>query len=368
MQSLAKRWPQLREYGVSLVDLAVPNGAFDVDALPVEARQVHFSFYRTESSSSKDKPTDTEPTEASSSAAPKPQAGAVTIHIDESTLQNVNSEMAVLADTVEKYSVPDTEKFELLCRIRAAAVLTKDRAEDREKLVIIRLLAIAIFGHTHPETQASSSIFLYEPDLIIHVAELLHTDKNIPVPVQTSAVSALDALARYRSKMQEVLTSVNAGVNHGILMGLLRKTVSDIGAPESVTPNSFVEALLAFLSLLASHATGGNMVVGAGLIPLLIQILENRQPNRLPVLSKAMQLVDNVLYSFTNAFTIFCTSRGVDVLVDRIDVCASLSLYSHPCQLIYLLYSSRSTSTSRTTGITRSRVRYMALTVRRPQV
>ncbi|KAF9029021.1 hypothetical protein BDZ89DRAFT_1101623 [Hymenopellis radicata] len=320
LQSLAKRWPQLREYSVSLVDLAVPNDNFDVAALPAEAREVHFSFYRTEpsSTSDKDKPMDTDTPEASSSPAPKSQAGAVTLHIDESALQ-AKSEMAVLADAVEHYSVPDSEKFELLCRIRAASVLQKGREGDREKVVVIRLLAIAIFGHTHPETQASSSIFLYEPDLIIHVAELLHTDKNIPSLVQTAAVAALDALARYRSKMQEVLTSVNAGVNHGILMGLLRKTVADITSPESSTPNSFVEALLAFLSLLASHAAGGNMVVGAGLIPLLIQILENRHPDRLPVLSKTMQLVDNVLYSFTNAFNLFCTSRGVDVLVERIE-------------------------------------------------
>ena len=63
------------------------------------------------------------------------------------------------------------------------------------------------------------------------------------------------------------------------------------------------------------------MVVGAGLIPLLIQIIENRLPQRLAVVSKTMQLVDNVLYSFGNAFQLFCNNRGVEVLVDRIEVC-----------------------------------------------
>ena len=62
------------------------------------------------------------------------------------------------------------------------------------------------------------------------------------------------------------------------------------------------------------------MVVGAGLIPLLIQIMENKLHNRLPVISKTMQLVDNILYSFTNAFSLFCASRGVNVLVERIEV------------------------------------------------
>ena len=53
---------------------------------------------------------------------------------------------------------------------------------------------------------------------------------------------------------------------------------------------------------------------------LLIQIIENRLPQRLAVVSKTMQLVDNVLYSFGNAFQLFCNNRGVEVIVDRIEV------------------------------------------------
>ncbi|KAK0461087.1 uncharacterized protein EV420DRAFT_1746494 [Desarmillaria tabescens] len=299
LQSLAKRWPHLREYGVGLVDLSVGKDSSDVEALPVEAREVHFTYYRTDAGSSSEKMFKKHLASQAKTAPP----GAVSIHIDESTLQS-KPEMEILADAIENYSVPDSEKFELLCRIRAAVVLMKGKEDDREKLVIIRLLAIAIFGHTHPEAQATSSIFLYEPDLITHVAELLQVDKDIPIAVQTAAISALDALARYRSKIQEVLTSVNAGVNHGILMGLLRKTVADIANPESSVPNSFAEALLSF-------------------------ILENRLPNRLSVLSKTMQLVDNVLYSFTNAFNLFCTSRGVDALVERIEFEISFNVKEH---------------------------------------
>lgn len=302
-----------------------------MDALPAEAREVNFSFYRTEGSKDgekdgekekkmdTDEPTGASPRKTPASAPGTMSSGAVAIHIDEQTLQSKPA-MNVLADVIETHSVPDTEKFELLCRIRAATVLAQGQEVERAKLVVIRLLSIAIFGHTHPETQATSSLFLYEPDLIVHIAELLQVDKNISLPVQTAAIAAVDALARYRSKIQEVLTSVNAGVNHGILMGLLRKTIVEIANPASVVPHSFVEALLSFVTFIASHASGGNMVVGAGLIPLLIQLLENRLPHRLPVLSKAMQLVDNILYSFTNAFTLFCSSRGVDTLVDRISV------------------------------------------------
>ncbi|KAJ7462340.1 hypothetical protein B0H11DRAFT_2175426 [Mycena galericulata] len=333
LQSLAKRWPHLREYGVSLVDLASPQGSEAVNALPAEAREVHFSFYRTDESGRNDADnkmdTDAELPQSSPRKAPTNTASsAVSIHIDNTTLQT-RSDVDILADIIDKYSVPEAEKFELMCRTRAAIVLKHGNEAEREKLVVVRLLAIAIFGHTHPETQATSSLFLYEPDLINHVAELLQIDKGVPVSVQTAAIAALDALAHYRNRIQEVLAAVNAGVNHGLLMALIRKTVVDVANPDSTLPHSFAEALLSFVTFIASHASGGNMVVGAGLIPLLIQVIENRLPPRLPLVSKTMQLVDNVLYSFTNAFQLFCASRGVDVLVDRIEYEIDLDLQEY---------------------------------------
>jgi E3 ubiquitin-protein ligase HUWE1 len=209
LRSLSKRWPNLREYGVGLVELVSAKGCKDVDALPDEAREIHYSFYRTDSAGKekeREKKDDAEDVFGASSsssvfarrstsapqlavaAAPitSTSTGAVTIHIDQQTLSS-KPPMSLLADTVEAYTIPEDEKFELLCRIRAASVLAKSSDKDkekedkeklavREKLVIVRLLAIAIFGHTHSEAQAMGSLFLYEPDLIAHVAELLQID------------------------------------------------------------------------------------------------------------------------------------------------------------------------------------------------
>ncbi|KAF7315636.1 hypothetical protein MIND_00079100 [Mycena indigotica] len=322
LQSLAKRWPHMREYGVSLVDLASPRGIPAIDALPADARQVHFSFYRTNEEIHNDQDkmeTDSElPAASPRKLTPPTTSNAVSIHLDYAALES-KSEVDILADIVEKYAVPEADKFELMCRIRAALVLMRGHEADREKLVVVRLLAIAIFGHTHPETQAATSLFLYEPDVVNHIAELLQTDKELPVGVQTAALAALDALAHYRNRIQEVLTAVNAGVNHGLLMNLVRKTVADVANPESTLPPSFTDALWSFVTFIASHASGGNMIVGAGLIPLLIQMIENKLPHRLALVSKTMQLVDNVLYSFSNAFQLFCAARGVEALVERIE-------------------------------------------------
>lgn len=323
----------MREYGISLIDLVSSRSKAEVDGLPADAREVSFNFYRTDTSATaaQEKKKD-EPSESPMTPS-KPQivssTGPINVFVSEATLQS-QSAMRVLADCVRSYRIPEEEKFELLNRIRVSQALYKVNEAEREKLVIARLLAIAIYALTHSESQATSSFFLYEPDLISNVAELLHVEYDVPVAVQTAAIAVLDAFTRYRNRCQEVFTAVNAGVNHGILMALFRKTVNDVANPSSNIPQSFVEALLQFVTLVATHTSGVNMIVGAGLIPLLIQLVENKLPNRLPVVSRTLQLIDSVLYSFQNGFTLFCAARGVTVLVDRIEVGPFGSICSLP--------------------------------------
>ncbi|KAI6119856.1 hypothetical protein EDD16DRAFT_1895336 [Pisolithus croceorrhizus] len=315
--SLSKRWPNVHEHGISLLDLASPTGLPKANVLPSDVREVSFVYYKTDNST-KEKPEDerSEPP-ASTCKTQTPNPGPINIHVGEERLLNADV-MNILADTLEVHLLSDDDKFELLCRIRTAKALVTDNQTVREKLVIVRLLSIAIYCHTHSESQATSSLFLYEPDLATHIAELLQLDRGVSAQVQSAAIAALDSIARYRSRIQEVLAAVNAGVNHGILMALLRKITLEVSDPESKLANSFVEALLAFITYVAQHAGGGNMVVGAGLIPLLVQIIENRLAQRLQMVSKAMQLVDNVVYGYSNAFQLFSNARGVASLVDRI--------------------------------------------------
>lgn len=320
--SLSKRWPNLREHGISLLDLASQSSVPQVDVLPGEARDVSFVYYKADHKEKEQKPESGDEPPATP-RKPSLSPGSIIIHVDEETLKKKDV-MEILADILEVHSLSGDDKYELLCRMRVAKALVTGNEVIREKLLVVRLLAIAIYGHTHSENQAASSLFLYEPDLTTHIAELLQLDRGISTSVQTAAIAALDSIARYRNRIQEVLGAINAGVNHGILMSLLRKTILDVNNPESKLPNSFIDALLAFVTYLAQHAGGGNMIVGAGLVPLLVQIIENKLAQRLQMVSKAMQLVDNVLYGYANAFQLFSNARGVDVLVERIQVWATI--------------------------------------------
>jgi E3 ubiquitin-protein ligase HUWE1 len=307
---------------------------------PLELSEVSYQFYRKETSAKeteKGKELEATPTKPSTSGAlpslpPSASAGTTTAPglttIHTGPLTGEKTPVEVLSDLIEEYSLPDEEKFELFCRVRVAWALAKGRQEEREYLVRARLLAIAIYGgyfsnggfyvadcssaffpaHTQDESHAQSDFFLYEPELIPHIAQLIHPDRSVPIQVQTSAVVALDGLGRYRTKISEVLTAVNSGVSHGILMGQVRRAVAELARPEctcylylfrwqspadldnivpslplALMPGEFADALLAFIVYLTSNPAGGTMIVGAGLVPLLVQLLNNHLPSRLHV-------------------------------------------------------------------------------------
>ncbi|KAG8983821.1 hypothetical protein FRB90_005708, partial [Tulasnella sp. 427] len=337
--SLAQSWAPLRDHGIELHDFldAKKQGSVELD-LSGESGDVQFQFYRKsaekvqEQSGPAESPTSTQQTSipavpsssqpsqsaAAPSTGPKPSSGMTVVHIPGVATSDRDA-MTILAEAVEKYDVPDEEKFELLCRIRITKALKSGNEVDREKLAAARLLAIAIYAHTHGETQASNSLFLYDPELVTHIADLIHPDRDIPVSVQIASLIALDAIGRYRVKISEVLTAVNAGVSHGILFSLLRKTVAQLQEEGSPSTSELAESLLTLIMLLTASPGGGGMIVGAGLIPLIIQILDNKLPSRLSVISKTTVLLDNALYGYGNAFQLFCNNSGVDTLVGRIE-------------------------------------------------
>ena len=98
----------------------------------------------------------------------------MTIHIDSKMIEEKNA-MDIPAGTIEAYKVPESEELEILMCIRAAQALMHAHAGDCEKLVVVRLLQ-QLFSATHEplsDAQSQSSLFLYEPDIILHIAELL---------------------------------------------------------------------------------------------------------------------------------------------------------------------------------------------------
>lgn len=144
LQALAKRWPNIREHGLELVDLTSDKKQEEVEALPAEASEVNFAFYRKPSKVEKKYSNAVEGDPFDGQPRKPPSSAPVIVHLGP-LAHSSKTAMDVLAETVESYSVPDEEKFELMCRIRIARAMGKGRQEERVKLVMVRLLAVAVF-------------------------------------------------------------------------------------------------------------------------------------------------------------------------------------------------------------------------------
>lgn len=126
---------------------------------------------------------------------------------------------------------------------------------------------------------------------------------------------ALDAITRHRNKLSEVLTAVNASANHGTMMQILRKTNSN-----DAYPQSFLDALFTFVSYLLQTQPGGQMLMSAGVIPTLVQIVGNHQYTQLKNIAKVVGLIDTIVNSFATSFSAFCNANGLDTLLNRIKI------------------------------------------------
>ncbi|KAG0319507.1 hypothetical protein BGZ97_002029 [Linnemannia gamsii] len=223
----------------------------------------------------------------------------------------------ILNHLVQEYKVPEEHHFQLLSRIRIATGICDPKR--RQQLLLIRILAIAVMSHVLSEAIIVEKFFAFEPEIIQSLTDLIHPDHKVPFPVQTVALFALDGLAHLRNRQPDVLTAINASASHGVLLYALRKVITGLDS-ESVAPfpQDFLDAMFALISYIISSQTGGNMVISAGLVPVLLQLLSNKHSSQLKNVTKSITILDSLVYGFSTAFSSFCTSGGLNSLVTRL--------------------------------------------------
>lgn len=84
--------------------------------------------------------------------------------------------------------------------------------------------------------------------------------------------------------------------------------------------SEYVDALFSFLTYLQTAQHAGNMLHGAGAIPLLIDLVKETglSHDALLVANRAVTFLDNFTYSFPNASGPFATAGGLQVFVERV--------------------------------------------------
>lgn len=316
---LAQGW-NTREYGFDMAALAS-----DTTQVPPELEQATFQFYRqADASPTKGRQPQQPPATpaAGSSSRPADNTGAAAqgeglVSLQLGNVAHANKDVIdIFADAVETHRVPLQAQLGLLQRLRITAAISDP--PRRHALLVIRLHAIAcLIPSAHSESVMQSKFFVYEPELVPQIAQLLHPDHDIKWSIRTAAVYALDALFKARSKSTEVHNSVNVSVSHGILLTLLRKAVEDVASPSPQISTEFLDALFVFLNSIQAQQNTGTMLINAGVIPILIELTKTAaHAGRTKLTSRSVTLLDSLVYGFNPATNSFLQHQGMNVFVD----------------------------------------------------
>lgn len=290
----------------------------------------------------------------------QPIEGLTTINLGTVQSLAAQSTVDVLLSTITTHSVPTSERLNLLHKIRVSQSLVNET--QRRTLLVIRLLAIAVFAHSTTTSNVQSKLFLYEPELISQLADLVHPDHaemKVSVEIQAAAFYALEGIAKFKTKIGEVASALNAGVSHGILMGVLRKTVKDMESDArellcfasaencvwtdvwtfapAVSSEDFIDALFNILTFFHTSAFVGNMIVGAGVVNILVEFLKNtrRDRARLEVRQFISSLGETRLHladfdaSISLSHELFCSWMGSCMGMPLLSPCSSLQVDYH---------------------------------------
>lgn len=229
-------------------------------------------------------------------------------------------------------AIPNDSRYDFLSKLRVAHAMTTSLA-TRQEMVKIRLLAITNLTYIYPEFTLQQKIFTPDSDeprnlqLAYQLAELVHSSNNqrsgVPVPLQTVALGTLEALSKHKPKASDICAALTININHGILFSLLQRAVDDMGKEDTdeldVEKEEWREAVFSLLDALpASSPRTGETLMAAGLLEILIEVLNLRTKRAERNHPKVLTFLNTFIYTVRDAFQNLANAKGLDTISDLI--------------------------------------------------
>ncbi|TAQ88206.1 hypothetical protein B7494_g3474 [Chlorociboria aeruginascens] len=246
-----------------------------------------------------------------------------TIEVPYSKLKSVGIH-ALIRDL--RRDLPKELQYELLAKLRTADALTTS-LETRRQMLVIRLLAITNLAYIYPDSTLQENLLKQDGDeprrfqLVFQLAELIHPpaehEASVPVHIQTIAFSSLEALIQHQSKLSDICLALNVNVNHGILLYVVRKAVAEMTEDDgdrSSEQDQWRDALFSLLSNVASHPKHAIDLLAAGLLPILVEILNSRASIAERYHSKVLSFLDSLFINPRETFPPFVAADGLDAI------------------------------------------------------
>lgn len=319
---LAQCW-NTREFGLDMAALAS-----DTTDVPADLESATFQFYRQADPSVNAAPPAT-PARTEAGGVPELQQhhgeGLVTLQLG-NVAQSDKDLIDIFADAVETHKIPLSAQLGLLQRLRITWAINKPA--ERQRLLMVRLYAIACLVPTATsESSLQSKFFVYEPELVPQIAQLLHPDHAVSWTTRSAALYALDGLFKARNKSMEVCNAIHVSVSHGIILSMLRKATEDLASETPKMSKEFLDALFVFINSLQSQQHTGTALINAGIIPVGLEFAKvAAKTHHITLTSRAVTLLDSLCYGFNSATTSFLQNHGMTVFVELLEKLAEAGI------------------------------------------
>lgn len=230
--------------------------------------------------------------------------------------------------------MPSASKYEAFNRVRVAKALVGPK-EARQNALAVRLLAITNLAYIHNEINFVEKVLRQDVDetrrfqLVYQLAELIRPSTEgmteVPIWLQTIALTLLEAVANFHARCQDVLSALNANVSHGVLLYVIRKAVAgmkregDAEEGDKVTmEDEWRDSLFSLTLYLSMHTRAGPEMVSAGLMEVLVDMLKIRTKTAQRRHSMVVGFLDGLIWTYHNAFTAFFNANGLDSIADLV--------------------------------------------------
>ena len=258
-------------------------------------------------------------------------SGYRTIHISGTALKTSALEQ-ILA--VHLPDIPKVAHYDFLHRLRVAKGVGESRS-SRLQIVELRMLAITNLAYIYPESMLQQKLLQQDSDeprrlQIVHqLAEMVRpvgeTKSSLPLALRTTAVGALEALSKHKSRFSDVCSALQVNVNHGVIYHILQEAVNDLASEDSedgdLGKEEWREALLALLDSLpatGSASRTAETLIGAGLFDILVKVLELRTEKAERIHSRILMFIMTITHGARDSLQTFANSKGFDVIADLV--------------------------------------------------
>ncbi|KAI0381543.1 hypothetical protein F5Y04DRAFT_280622 [Hypomontagnella monticulosa] len=232
--------------------------------------------------------------------------------------------------------LPKETKYEFLNRLRVAKALTGS-VESRRLALKARLLAIQNLAYIHIEPTFIEKVLRQDNDeprrfqLVYQLAELIHPAADgatvVPMDLQSIALSLLEAISGFHHKLPDIFSALNATVNHGVLLYVIRKAVAEMKQDDSGEQWSEEDewrdnlfSLTLHITMAMANNTSRSMpeIISAGLLDVMVEVLNIRSNIAERTHGTLVGFLDSLVYNVQNSFQTLINADGLEAITNLV--------------------------------------------------